>query len=276
MTIETEKKGIRIAKVIAHAGICSRREAEAMILEGRVQVNGVEINTAATIITDQSIKIDGKLLQQTNDIRVFIFHKPAAIITTTKDPHGRKTIFELLPKYLPRVISVGRLDYNTEGLLLLTTNGDVARFIELPKTAWVRKYRARVFGTLNKDRLKKLINGITIDGVRYGSIKVEIDVEKESNSWLTISISEGKNREIRKVMEELGLQVNRLIRTNFGPFELGDLKVGDVKEVARPILKNYLGEKFFPTKTPAKNKVAKEEISVEKEIKQEDEIDPII
>lgn len=241
---EDEKKGIRIAKVIAHAGVCSRREAEAMILEGRVQVNGVEITSPATLITDQSIKIDGKLLKQSNDIRVFIFHKPAGIITTTKDPHGRKTIFELLPKMMPRVISVGRLDYNTEGLLLLTTNGDLARFIELPKTAWIRKYRARVFGTLNHERLKKLENGITIDGVRYGSIKVEIDIEKDSNSWLTISISEGKNREIRKVMEELGLQVNRLIRTSFGPFTLGDLKVSEVREVSKAALRNYLGNNF--------------------------------
>ncbi len=239
------EKGIRIAKVMAHAGVCSRRDAEAMILEGRVQVNGVVITTAATLITDQSIKVDGKLIQQTNDVRIFIFHKPAGIITTAKDPHERKTIFDLLPKTMPRVITIGRLDYNTEGLLLLTTNGDVARFIELPKTAWIRKYRARVFGTLNHERLKKLVNGITVDGVRYGSIKVEVDVEKDSNSWLTISITEGKNREIRKVMEELGLKVNRLIRTNFGPFSLGDLKVGEVREIARNNLKNYLGEDFF-------------------------------
>jgi len=241
----TEKKGIRIAKVIAHAGICSRREAEVLITEGRVQVNGVTIDTAATIITDQSIKIDGKLLAQTNDIRLFIFHKPAGTITTTKDPQDRKTIFELLPKNLPRLISVGRLDYNTEGLLLFTTNGDLARHIELPKTKWIRKYRARVFGHLNHERLKKLENGITVDGVRYGSIKVEIDVEKDSNSWLTISITEGKNREIRKVMEELGLKVNRLIRTSFGPFTLGKLGVGEIQEVTKSALKDAIDESFF-------------------------------
>ena len=241
----TEKKGIRIAKVIAHAGVCSRREAEVLITEGRVQVNGVTITTPATIITDQSIKIDGKLLAQTNDIRLFIFHKPAGTITTTKDPQDRKTIFELLPKNLPRLISVGRLDYNTEGLLLFTTNGDLARHIELPKTKWIRTYRARVFGHLNHERLKKLENGITVDGVRYGSIKVTVDVEKDSNSWLTISITEGKNREIRKVMEELGLKVNRLIRTSFGPFTLGKLGVGEIQEVTKAALKSAIDESFF-------------------------------
>lgn len=238
-------KGIRIAKVIAHAGYCSRREAEALIAEGRVQVNGELINTPATLITDQSIKIDDKLLKQTNDIRLFLFHKPAGTITTTKDPQDRKTIFELLPKNLPRLISVGRLDYNTEGLLLFTTNGDLARFIELPKTKWVRTYRARVFGHLNHERLKKLENGITVEGVRYGSIKVIVDVEKDSNSWLTISITEGKNREIRKVMEELGLKVNRLIRTSFGPFTLGKLAVGEIHEISSQILKNSIDESFF-------------------------------
>lgn len=242
-----ENKGIRIAKVIAHAGICSRREAEVLIAEGRVQVNGQIIESPATLITDHSIKIDGKLIKQSNDVRIFMLHKPAGIITTTKDPHGRKTIFELLPKNMPRVISVGRLDYNTEGLLLLTTNGDAARFMELPKTAWIRNYRARVFGNLNHERLKKLENGITIDGVRYGPIKVEIDVEKESNSWLTISLTEGKNREIRRVMEELGLQVNRLIRVSFGPFLLGDLKVGEVREINKSTFKN-----FFPKDFPLK------------------------
>ncbi len=246
MTIKNnETKGVRIAKVIANAGFCSRRDAEKLIEEGRVQVNGVEINTPATLITDQSIKIDGKLLQQTKDIRLFLFHKPAGIITTNKDPHERQTIFDILPKELPRVITIGRLDFNTEGLLLLTTNGDLARHIELPKTKWIRKYRARVFGRLNHERLKKLENGITIDGVRYGSIKVEVDVEKDSNSWLTVSLSEGKNREIRKVMDELGLKVNRLIRTSFGPFNLEDLKIGEVKEITKSNLKSYIGKEFF-------------------------------
>ena len=245
---ENTSKGIRIAKVIAHAGHCSRREAEALIAEGRVQVNGVLIDTAATLITDQAIKIDNKLLAQTNDIRLFLFHKPAGTITTNKDPQDRKTIFDLLPKNLPRLISIGRLDYNTEGLLLFTTNGDLARLIELPKTKWIRKYRARVFGHLNHERLRKLENGITVDGVRYGSIKVEIDVEKDSNSWLTISITEGKNREIRKVMEELGLKVNRLIRTSFGPFTLGKLGVGEIQEVTKAAIKSAIDPSFFAKK----------------------------
>ncbi|HLD76621.1 MAG TPA: pseudouridine synthase [Rickettsiales bacterium] len=244
MKKEIGRKGNRIAKVIAAAGYCSRRDAEKLIAEGRVQVNGKEINTPTILITDQSIKIDGKLLQQKQELRLFLFHKPAGIITTNKDPNNRKTIFDLLPKSLPRLIAIGRLDFNTEGLLLLTTSGSLSRYIELPKTAWVRKYRARVFGRLNHDRLKKLENGITIDGVRYGSIKVAIDQEG-SNSWLTISISEGKNREIRKVMEELGLKVNRLIRTSFGPFILGELKVGEIKEIDKNSMKNSIPQDFL-------------------------------
>ncbi len=242
--MENNEKGIRVAKVIAQSGHCSRREAEDLITEGRVQVNGVTITTPATFITDHSIKVDGKLISAKQPVRLWLFHKPKAIITTSKDPNNRKTVFDLLPRNMPRVITVGRLDYNTEGLLLLTTSGELARYMELPKTAWVRTYRARVFGKLNLDRLKKLERGITVDGVRYGSIKVDVDVEKDSNSWLTISISEGKNREIRKVMEHLGLQVNRLIRTSFGPFDLGNLRLGEVKEVSKSTLKSSFGEAF--------------------------------
>lgn len=241
----TEEKGIRIAKVIAASGHCSRREAEELIAEGRVKVNGVTIESPATFITDQSIKIDDKLISAKQPVRLWLFHKPEGVLTTTKDPQGRKTIFNLLPKNMPRTISVGRLDYNTEGLLLLTTSGPLARHMELPKNKWIRNYRARVFGKLNHERLKKLEKGITVEGIRYDSIKVEVEVEKGANSWLKISLEEGKNREIRKVMEHLGLRVNRLIRVSYGPFNLGNLQVCEVKEVTKAILRSSFGEELL-------------------------------
>ena len=241
---KNQLKGIRIAKLIAQSGYCSRREAEDLIIEGRVQVNGKIIDSPATFIIDESVKIDGKLINQKQPIRVFLFHKPAGYICSSKDPEGRKTIFDLIPKNLPRLISVGRLDFNTEGLLILTTSGEVARYIELPKNKWVRKYRARVFGKLNHERLRALAKGITIDGIKYRSIKVEIDQEKESNSWLTISLSEGKNREIRKIMEHLGLKVNRLIRVSFGQFNLKELGIAEIKELNKTIIKNIIPLQF--------------------------------
>ncbi|MFM2200784.1 MAG: hypothetical protein RL769_839 [Pseudomonadota bacterium] len=237
-----EKKidGIRVAKVISQSGLCSRREAEQLIVEGRVTVNGETINTPAVFITDQSIKVDGKLINAKQETRLWLLYKPVGTITSAKDPKNRKTIFKILPKNMPRVISVGRLDFNTEGLIVLTTNGALASYMEMPKNKWVRKYRARVFGKLDHDRLKALENGITIEGIHYGSVKVTVDVEKESNSWLTISLQEGKNREIRNIMEHLGLQVNRLIRVSFGPFVLGNMQIGELREINKKQLESFI------------------------------------
>jgi len=265
----TQEKGIRIAKVIAASGHCSRREAEELIAEGRVKVNGATIDSPATFITDHSIKIDDKLIASKQAVRLWLFHKPIGVLTTSKDPQNRKTIFDMLPKDMPRTISVGRLDFNTEGLLLLTTSGPLARHMELPKNKWVRNYRARVFGKINEERLHKLERGITVDGVRYGSIKVEVEVIKGANSWLKISLEEGKNREIRKVMEHLGLRVNRLIRTSYGPFKLGDLPVCAVKEITKAALRSnfpFLDSSELTQSTykkPQKTKAAEEESSSE-------------
>ena len=240
--INSEVKGVRIAKLIASLGHCSRREAEELIAEERVKVNGKTIFTPATFITDESIKIDDKLINQSKQqTRMWIFHKGKEMLTTNKDPNKRPTIFDFLPKTLPRVVTVGRLDFNTEGLLLLTNNGAVSRYMELPKNKWIRKYRARVFGRLDESRLEKLQKGITVDGTRYGSIKIEIESISGANSWIKIALQEGKNREIRKVMEHLGLSVNRLIRVSFGPFNLGNMKALEVKEVSQSVLKSSFG-----------------------------------
>ncbi|MDA0902359.1 MAG: pseudouridine synthase [Proteobacteria bacterium] len=234
----------RIAKVIARSGYCSRREAEELIAEGRVKVNGQTIDTPATLVTDHSIKIDNKLIAQKELARMWIFHKPKGYIVTNRDDKHRKTIFDILPDNLPRVISIGRLDVNTEGLLLLTNDGEVARYIELPKNAWIRNYRARAYGKINMERLQRLEKGVVIDGVKYGSIKVQLEKEGTFNSWLKVSLNEGKNREIKKVFEYCGLQVNRLIRTSFGPFHLGSLAVGAIKEVPKKVIAETLGNKI--------------------------------
>lgn len=238
-------KPIRIAKVIADSGHCSRRQAEELIFEGRVQVNGKIIETPATLITDQSIKIDGKLINAKQPTKIWIFYKPPGFLTTNSDPKNRKTIFDILPTTLPRLITIGRLDYNSEGLLLLTTNGELARHIELPKTGWIRKYRVRVHGKINESRLLKVTKGITIDNIKYKFEAITIESSNSSNSWLNISLKEGKNKEIRNVMEYFGLQVNKLIRTSYGPFNIGNLKKGQIRELTSKQLKSSIAAQFL-------------------------------
>lgn len=245
MENKQSKKGQRIAKVIANSGYCSRREAERLIEDSLVKVNGKIIDSPAILITDQSIKINNKLINPKQNPKIWILHKPKNTIVSNSDPQNRKTIFEILPENLPRVITIGRLDINTEGLLLLTNNGDIARHIELPKTAWSRVYRARVFGKVNMDELSKLQKGIKIDGTKYGAIKVEMEREGDFNSWLKVTLKEGKNREIKKVLEHFGLQVSRLIRISFGPFHLGSLSVGQVKKTDDKVLENFLEKDFI-------------------------------
>ncbi len=239
-------KGERIAKRIAHSGLCSRRDAERWIADGRVVVNGERLSSPAFLVNDgDEIIVDGKPIQGKAETRMWLYHKPAGLVTTHKDERGRDTVFDKLPDNLPRVVSVGRLDLNTEGLLLLTNDGALSRYLELPSTGWSRKYRVRVIGRVNPKRLESLEKGITVDGMRYGPIKVQVDQVKEgANSWLTLTLKEGKNREIRRVMEAIGLKVNRLIRTSYGPFELAKLERGAVQEVSQKVMKAQL-EKFF-------------------------------
>lgn len=238
--------GERIAKVIARAGLASRREAEAWIAAGRVSVNGAMIASPALNVTPADrISVDGLPLRARERTRLFLYHKPRGLVTTHSDPEGRDTIFRALPKGLPRLISVGRLDINTEGLLLLTNDGGLARVLELPATGWLRRYRVRALGRVQQDVLDRLRSGITIDGIRYGPIEATLDREQGANVWLTFGIREGKNREVRKVLETLGLKVNRLIRVAFGPFELGDLDDGAVKEIETAELRTKLGEQII-------------------------------
>ena len=243
-------EGERIAKRLARAGICSRREAERMIEEGRVMVDGKAITSPALNVTDANvISVDGDPINEAEETRVWRYHKPAGVITTNSDPQGRPTVFEKLPPDMPRVVSVGRLDFNTEGLLLLTNDGELARHLELPANAWLRHYRVRVYGDVNAKKLASLADGITISGIRYEPMKVEIEKDKEegANKWLSVTIREGKNREVRKIMEHLDLQVTRLIRTAFGPFQLGKLPRGGIEEVPRGPLRDSVG-KFFESR----------------------------
>jgi 23S rRNA pseudouridine2605 synthase len=236
--------GERIAKVMARAGLCSRREAEGWINAGRVTVNGMAITSPALDVTpDDRIEIDGQPLPQRERTRLFLYHKPRGLVTTSADPQGRPTIFQALPSGLPRLISIGRLDLSSEGLLLLTNDGGVARALELPATGWLRRYRVRAHGAVEQQRLDKLRDGITVDGMRYGPIEATLDhAPGSANIWLTVAIREGKNREVRNVMRALGLAVNRLIRTAFGPFELGDLPEGGIDEISTRRLREALGD----------------------------------
>ncbi len=259
--MEQEKhKGDRIAKVIARAGICSRRDAERWIEQGRVKVNGKKISSPALNVQDSDIIIvDGKVLPSKEQTRLFLYHKPPGLVTSHNDEMGRSTVFEQLPDSIPRVVSVGRLDLNTEGLLLLTNDGGLSRHLELPDTGWKRKYRVRVNGKVNETRLASLKNGITVEGVRYKSIDAKLEVQPEerenigANSWISITLREGKNREIRRVMEALGLRVTRLIRTDYGPFTLGKMTRGAVSEVTTGVMKSHISQYFEDNNITLKN-----------------------
>ena len=238
--------GERIAKAIARAGLCSRREAEAWIAAGRVALNGEVIASPARNVTRADrISVDGQPLPSRERTRLFLYHKPRGLLTSHADPGGRPTIFSALPKGLPRLISVGRLDINTEGLLLLTNDGSLARVLELPATGWLRRYRVRAHGRVTPEQLARLTVGITIDGIRYGPIEATLDRAQGSNVWLAFAIREGKNREVKNVLGHLGLKVNRLIRVSFGPFQLGELPVGAIVEVKTRTLRDQLGERLI-------------------------------
>jgi 23S rRNA pseudouridine2605 synthase len=239
------KDGERVAKAIARAGLASRRAAEAWIAAGRVAINGKVIATPAVNVgAKDRVTVDGAPLPARERTRLFLFHKPRGLVTTHADPQGRPTIFGALPKHLPRLISVGRLDLNTEGLLLLTNDGGLARALELPETGWLRRYRVRAHGRVTQDQLDALRAGVTIDGIRYGAIEATLDRDQGTNVWLTFGIREGKNREVRNVLEHLGLKVARLIRVSFGPFQLGELPAGAIEEVKTRHLREQLGERL--------------------------------
>lgn len=239
---EATRPGERIAKRIARAGYCSRRDAERLIAEGRVEVDGRTIaSPALNVGATAEIRIDGERLRTAEPTRLFRYYKPEGVVTTARDPEGRPTFMDRLDPELPRLMPVGRLDINSEGLLLLTNDGALKRLLELPSTGWLRRYRVRVYGTVLPEALKALEQGIEIEGVRYGPIKAEEETRTGANAWLKVGLREGKNREVRRVLGHLGLEVSRLIRTAYGPFQLGSLKKGQVEEVTAKVLKEQLG-----------------------------------
>jgi len=228
--------------VLARAGVCSRRDAEKLIAEGRVKLNGKTLDTPAVKVgAADKLTVDGRPIGAAPQTRVWRYHKPSGLVTTHRDPGGRNTVFEHLPPELPRVISVGRLDLTSEGLLLLTNDGGLARRLELPANAWLRRYRARAFGRVTQTELDQLKDGISIEGVNYRGIEATLERSQGANTWITLTLTEGKNREVRRVLEALGLKVNRLIRVSYGPFQLGTLEPGDVEEVPRKFLRDQLG-----------------------------------
>ncbi|WP_420408357.1 pseudouridine synthase [Hoeflea sp.] len=236
----------RIAKILARAGVASRRDVERMVAEGRIRVNGKLLESPAVVVSlNDRIEVDGEEVGGIERTRLWIYHKPAGLVTTNRDPEGRKTVFETLPKHLPRVLSIGRLDINTEGLLLLTNDGGLARTLELPETGWLRRYRVRAYGDIDQARLDKLKDGIAVDGVLYGAIEATLDRKQGHNVWITMGLREGKNREIKNVLSALGLDVNRLIRISFGPFQLGDVREGDVVEIRSRTLREQLGPRLI-------------------------------
>ncbi|MGV3512666.1 MAG: pseudouridine synthase [Novosphingobium sp.] len=240
----SEREGDRIAKLLARAGIASRREVERMIEEGRVKIGDEIVTTPATLLTSlKGVSVDGKMVGPIAAPRLFRFHKPAGLITAERDPTGRPTIYtalrNALPKDAPRVMPVGRLDVNTEGLLLMTNDGELKRALELPSTGIPRTYRARTFGDITQARLEELMEGIEIDGVRYGPINANLERSANRNKWIELTLTEGKNREVRRVLEHLGLEVSRLLRTSYGPFELADLQRGSVEEIPQVMVERF-------------------------------------
>jgi 23S rRNA pseudouridine2605 synthase len=237
--------GERIAKIMARAGLCSRRDAEAWIAAGRVSVNGQVLTSPAINVTERDeITIDGAPLVERERTRLFLFHKPRGLVTTARDPEGRPTIFDALPKDAPRLVAVGRLDINTEGLMLLTNDGGLARVLELPATGWLRRYRVRAHGEIDQAALDGLAGGVAIDGVSYAGIEAKLDRSQGANVWLTMGLREGKNREIKRVLEHLGLAVNRLIRISFGPFQLGEIEEGALIEAPTRVVREQIGPRL--------------------------------